>query len=127
MANMSKANLKMLTTIELLTEKNKTASLTSHELVRLINAKLNVENKTLSGVFKNVCVSPSGDIKELVALMCNGVIPTFSTFKVEMLRKDPDRDFFSNYDGLLTLSRLSKSALLADKIAKQGGTVPPKA
>jgi hypothetical protein len=40
-----------------------------------------------------------------------------------MLEKDASRIHFSNYSGLLAAARLSKSAQLATKVAKQGGTV----
>ena len=123
MSNLSKATVKMLQTIESLTSKAKSQDLTNHELVRLINARLNVANKTLSGVHKSVCVNPDAETLSLVQLMCGGVIPTFETFKSEMLKKDSTKEFFSKYDGLLALSRLSKSAQLATKVAKQGGTV----
>ena len=119
----SKSAAKMLLTIETLTAKSKNEPLTSNELVRLINAKLNVENKTLSGVYKNLFVTPSTDILELVTLMCGSVIPTFATFKTVMLEKDTTRMFFSNYSGLLAAARLSKSAQLAAKVAKQGGKI----
>lgn len=119
----SKAATKMMTTIETLTAKSQTTPLTSHELVRLINARLNVENKTLSGVYKNLFTSPSSDILDLVQLMCGGVVPTFETFKRVMLEKDPNRVHFSNYSGLLAAARLSKSAQAATKVAKQGGTI----
>lgn len=123
----SKSAAKLLLTIETLTAKSKETPLTSHELVRLINAKLNVENKTLSGVYKNLFVNPSNDIADLVSIMCANVKPTFETFKTEMLAKDKERVFFSNYSGLLAAARLSKSALQADKVAKQGGTIGAKA
>jgi hypothetical protein len=123
MSTLSKATVKMLETISTLTEKAKTSDLTNHELVRLINAKLNVSDKTLSGVFKNVCEKPDAETLSLVQLMCGGVIPTFETFKTEMLKKDAARVYFSKYDGLLALSRLSKSAKLATKVAKQGGII----
>lgn len=119
----SKAAAKMMATIETLTAKSKTTPLTANELVRLINAKLNVENKTLSGVYKNLFLTPSGDILELVQLMCGGVVPTFETFKKVMLEKDATRVHFSNYSGLLAAARLSKSAQAATKVAKQGGTI----
>ena len=120
---LSKAQSKLVATIETLTKKNETTPLTSHELVRLINAKLNVENKTLSGVYKNLFVNPSSDVMDLVKLMCGGVVPTFETFKTAMLEKDATKVYFSNYSGLLSAARLSKSALAADKVAKQGGTI----
>ena len=124
MANqISKAAAKMMATIETLSEKSKTTPLTSNELVRLINARLNVENKTLSGVYKNLFISPSNDILDLVQLMCGGVVPTFETFKTAMLEKDATRVHFSNYSGLLAAARLSKSAQAAAKVAKQGGTI----
>ena len=113
----------MMLTIETLTTKSQSTPLTSNELVRLINAKLNVENKTLSGVYNNLFVRPSADILELVILMCGSVIPTFATFKAAMLEKDASRIHFSNYSGLLAAARLSKSAQLATKVAKQGGTI----
>ena len=119
----SKAAAKMMATIETLTAKSQTTPLTSNELVRLINAKLNVENKTLSGVYKNLFISPSNDILDLVQLMCGGVVPTFETFKKVMLEKDATRVHFSNYSGLLAAARLSKSAQAATKVAKQGGTI----
>lgn len=119
----SKAAAKMLNTIETLTAKSKTTPLSSNELVRLINARLNVENKTLSGVYKNLFISPSNDILDLVQLMCGGAIPTFETFKKTMLEKDATRVHFSNYSGLLAAARLSKSAQAAAKVAKQGGTI----
>lgn len=119
----SKSAAKMMLTIETLTTKSQSTPLTSNELVRLINAKLNVENKTLSGVYNNLFIRPSADILELVTLMCGSVIPTFATFKAAMLEKDASRIHFSNYSGLLAAARLSKSAQLATKVAKQGGTV----
>ena len=120
---LSKAQAKLIATIESLTAKNVTTPLTSHELVRLINAKLNVENKTLSGVYKNLFVNPSNDVMDLVKLMCGGVVPTFETFKIVMLEKDAAKLYFSNYSGLLAAAKLSKSAQLATKVAKQGGTI----
>ena len=119
----SKAAAKMMATIETLTAKSQNTPLTANELVRLINAKLNVENKTLSGVYNNLFISPSNDILDLVQLMCGGVVPTFETFKNVMLEKDSTRIHFSNYSGLLAAARLSKSAQAATKVAKQGGTI----
>lgn len=119
----SKAAAKMMATIETLTAKSQNTPLTANELVRLINAKLNVENKTLSGVYKNLFIAPSNDILDLVQLMCGGVVPTFETFKKVMLEKDAARVHFSNYSGLLAAARLSKSAQAATKVAKQGGTI----
>lgn len=119
----SKAAAKMMATIETLTAKSQSTPLTANELVRLINAMLNVENKTLSGVYKNLFIAPSNDILHLVQLMCGGVVPTFETFKKVMLEKDAARVHFSNYSGLLAAARLSKSAQAASKVAKQGGTI----
>lgn len=129
MMTLSKTAVKLLTTINTLTTKSTTTPLTVNELVRLINARLQVENKSLSGVYKNLFINPSGEIQELVTLMCGNVVPTFETFKSEMLSKDLERLFFSNYSGLLAAARLSKSAQIATKVAKQGGTVTkaPKA
>lgn len=123
MTTLSKAAVKLQSTIETLTAKNVNTPLTVHELVRLINAKLQIENKSLSGVYKNLFVNPSKDIEDLVLLMCGKVIPTFETFKSEMLSKDSERVFFSNYSGLLAAARLSKSAQIATKVAKQGGII----
>lgn len=123
MMTLSKAAVKLLTTINTLTTKSTTTPLTVNELVRLINARLQVENKSLSGVYKNLFINPTGEIQELVTLMCGSVVPTFETFKSEMLTKDKERQFFSNYSGLLAAARLSKSAQIATKVAKQGGTV----
>lgn len=123
MMKLSKAATKYAATIQTLTAKSTTTPLTVNELVRLINARLQIENKTLSGVYKALFVVPSKDIEELVVLMCGGVIPTFETFKTEMLAKDAERFLFSNYAGLLAAARLSKSAQLATKVAKQGGEI----
>lgn len=123
MSTFSKATQKLMLTIETLTSKAKNEPLTQNELVRLINARLNVENKTLSGVYSNVVTKPSNEIKDLLQIMCGNVVPTFETFKEEMLKKDASRIHFSNYSGLLALARLSKSAQIATKVARQGGTV----
>jgi hypothetical protein len=52
--------------------------------------------------------------------MCGGVIPSFKTFKDNV---DLSKKFFSNWDGIKAGAKLSNSAQLATKVAKQGGTI----
>lgn len=112
----SKGYQKLLDTVTKLESKD---ILTSHETARLINAKLKIEDKSISKVYKMIFEYASNDVQTLVDKMFPKSRPTFKTFK----DKVKDKPYYSVYDGLLACSKLSKGAQLADKVKKQGGAI----
>jgi len=113
----SKMQIKLELTIKSLTEKE---NKTTNDLVRLTNAKLKLEDKSLSKVYKNLTKNVSEDLKPLInQILGKAKMPTFEEFSKEM----PKKASYSNYSGLQCLARFNKAAKLATKVEKQGGTM----
>ena len=113
--------IKLESTIESLTKKE---NKTTQDLVRLTNAKMKVEDKSLSKVYKNLTKNVSEELKPLISqILGNAKMPNFEEFKKEM----PEKHSYSNYSGLQCLARFNKAAKLATKVEKQGGQILKKA
>ena len=109
----SKSQIKLELTIETLAAKK---DKTTNELVRLVNAKMKLENKSLSKVYKNLTKDVSSDIAEMIKdILGKAKFPTFKDFCSEMKEKPS----YSNYDGLLCLGRFNKIARTNAKLKKQ--------
>ena len=115
----SKAIQKKLDRIEQLSAKD---DLTTWELNQLAYNKLQLENKSASKVYKMLFEYPSDDIKEILSKALGTVQPTFATWTSNL----KDKEFYSLWDGVLAVNKLSKSAQIASKVARQGGKVEPK-
>ena len=115
----SKAIQKRMKRVETLSAKE---TLTTWELNQLAYNKLQLENKSASKVYKMLFEYPSDDIKDILTKALGTVTPTFATWKNEL----KDKAHYSLWDGILAVNKLSKSAQLATKVAKQGGKIEPK-
>lgn len=119
----SKAIVKAEETIKTLSAKK---TKTSFEYQRLINASLKIEDKSLSKVYALVTKHSSTTVKGLVKEMLGTKLPTFATFREAVVKKYPQRQYFSVWQALGVLKGFSQSAKVADKVAKQGGKIEPK-
>ncbi len=109
----SKGQIKLELSIATLTAKK---DKTTHELIRLVNAKLKLENKSLSKVYKNLSKDVTTELAELINdILGKAKLPSFKEFCEEMKEKAT----YSNYDGLLCLGRFNKIALTNAKLVKQ--------
>lgn len=109
----SKSQIKLELTIETLTAKK---DKTTNDLVRLVNAKMKLENKSLSKVYKNLTKDVTPEIAEMIAdILGKAKFPTFKEFCEEIKEKAS----YSNYDGLLCLGRFNKIARTNEKLKKQ--------
>lgn len=113
----SQIQVKLELTIETLSNKE---NKTTNDLVRLTNAKLKLEDKSLSKVYKNLTKNVSEELKPLIKqILGKAKMPTFEEFKNEM----PEKYSYSNFSGLQCLARFNKSAMQAAKVEQQGGTI----
>lgn len=110
----SKSYAKTLSTIEALIAKE---SKNSFDFVRLANAEYKVESKTASNVYK--VVTASAHLQEILG---KSEVPTFKEFVAKL----PAKQFYSTYDGFLTLRKFNKSEAQKRKAAKQDKNVAAK-
>lgn len=116
----SKAITDKINAINKLTEKSKTETLTTFELKRLVNAKMHLENKSLSKIYKDLSRSnkdknEKDEIKSLINQMLGkNKFPTFNEFKEEA-----KGTYFSTWKGLTILCEFNLNAKRKTKVAKQ--------
>lgn len=113
--------IKLQKTIDTLTAKG-IDNLSGYELQRLTNATMKIENRTLSKVYKDL-KNASPEIRPLVVALVGKQFPSFKTFAAQAKEKP----YFSIWDGLSMLRKLSPTAKLAAKVKKQGGKMTKKA
>ena len=117
----SKAITKKIEAINKLTDKSKTETLTTFELKRLVNAKLHLENKSLSKIYKEL-QKPSSEIKPLITQMLGkNKFPTFNEFK-----EKAKGTYFSTWKGLTILCEFNLNAKRKTKVAKQNKAIAKK-
>lgn len=117
----SKAITKKIDAINKLQEKAKTETLTTYELKRLVNAKMYIENKSLSKVYKEL-QKPSAEIKPLITQMLgNNKFPTFAQFA-----EKSKGTYFSTWKGLTILCEFNLNAKRKTKVAKQNKVIAKK-
>ena len=117
----SKAITSKITAIKKLEEKSKKETLTTYELKRLVNAKLYIENKSLSKVYKEL-QKPSEEIKPLIAQMLGkNKFPTFAEFA-----EKANGTYFSTWKGLTILCKFNLNAERKTKVARQNKATAKK-
>lgn len=117
----SKAITKKIEAINKLQEKAKKETLTTYELKRLVNAKLYIENKSLSKVYKEL-QKPSEEIKPLIAQMLGkNKFPTFAEFA-----EKANGTYFSTWKGLTILCKFNLNAERKTKVARQNKAIAKK-
>lgn len=118
--NKSKALVRLeLKIAELESKENKT----TNDFVLLANAKLKIENKSLSKVYKNVTSHVSKELQPLINdILGNSLVPTFEQFKEKMTVKQS----YSNYDALRCLAKFNKKAIINTKLEKQNKEISKK-
>ena len=123
----SKAITKKIEAINKLTDKSKTETLTTYELKRLVNAKMHLENKSLSKIYKDLSRSNKSkddkdEIKPLIAQMLGkNKFPTFNEF-----REKAKGTYFSTWKGLGILCEFNLNAKRKTKVAKQNKVIAKK-
>ena len=119
----SKATAKKLEAIQKLEAKAKSERLTMYELKRLINAKMHIENKSLSKIHREL-QKPSKELKPLITEMLGkNKFPTFNEFKEKAKNKG---QYFSTWKGLTILCEFNKSAKLGSKLERQNKAIAKK-
>ena len=119
----SKATAKKLEAIRNLEAKAKSERLTMYELKRLINAKMHIENKSLSKIHREL-QKPSKELKPLISEMLGkNKFPTFNEFKEKAKNKG---QYFSTWKGLTILCEFNKSAKLGSKLERQNKAIAKK-
>ena len=94
---------------------------TSFEEVKLVNARLKLEDKSLSKLWKTLKRELSQkEVKNISDLDTFPALKDFRQFAKE------GKEFFSLWDGLLMLKKFNKKAKLVKRVKKQGGTITPK-
>jgi hypothetical protein len=117
----SKAVTKKIEAINKLQDKAKNETLTTYELKRLINAKMYIDNKSLSKVYKEL-QSPSNEIKPLVTQMIGKYkFPTFKEFSSKT-----NGTYFSTWKGLTILCEFNLNAKRKTKLANQNKAIAKK-
>ena len=117
----SQAITKKIEAINKLTEKSKTETLTTYELKRLVNAKMHLENKSLSKIYKEL-QKPSSDIKVLITQMLGKYdFPTFSEFK-----EKAQGTYFSTWKGLTILLEFNLNVKRKTKVENQNKAIAKK-
>lgn len=117
----SKAITKKIEAVNKLTEKSKNETLTTYELKRLVNAKMHLENKSLSKIYKEL-QKPSTEIKPLITQMLGkNKFPTFTEFK-----EKAKGTYFSTWKGLTILCEFNLNAKRKTKVAKQNKVIAKK-
>jgi uncharacterized protein YnzC (UPF0291/DUF896 family) len=117
----SKAITKKIEAINKLTDKSKSETLTTYELKRLVNAKMHLENKSLSKIYKEL-QKPSSEIKPLIAQMLGkNKFPTFVEFK-----EKAKGTYFSTWKGLTILCEFNLNAKRKTKVEKQNKEIAKK-
>ena len=118
---MSKKIEKLHAKVAKLSEKE---NLTAWEKLNLVYAKLQLEDKSASKLYKNLFENPSEEIKNALIEAIGNFKPDFKAFS-EKLSKD--KTYYSTWDGILACQKFNKAAILAAKaaakVAKQGGTI----
>lgn len=118
---MSKKIQKLQTKVATLSAK---ANLTSWDKLNLVYAKLQLEDKSASKLYKNLFEHPSPEIKDALIDAIGNFKPDFRAFSDKLPK---DKTYFSTWDGILACQKFNKAALLAAKaaakVAKQGGTI----
>jgi hypothetical protein len=117
---MSKKIAKLQDKVQKLSNKE---TLTSWEKLNLVYAKLQLEDKSASKVYKNLFLNPSDELKAALVDAIGNFTPDFKTFSDKL----PEKEFYSLWDGILACQKFNKAALLAAKAAakvkKQGGEI----
>ncbi len=102
---------------------------TTQQLVYLLNAKLKIVDKSITKVYSMLTGSKSDkDLQPLITkILGKAKFPDFKTF-VGLITNDNKKEklFWSIYEGIQCLAKLNRSAALATKVAKQGGTIIAK-
>jgi hypothetical protein len=119
---MSKKIQKLNAKIAAITAKGASAS--SWEKLNLFYAKMQIENKSASGIYKALFEKASPELSELLRESMGGNYkPEFKTFLAALKPKE----YYSLWDGVLACQSFNKAAInaakLAAKVAKQGGTM----
>lgn len=117
----SKAISSKLDAIKKLETKAKKESLTTYEIKRLVNAKMYLENKSLSKVYKELS-NPNEEIKPLIDKMLGkSKFPTFAQFKAKA-----NGQYFSTWKGLTILCKFNLIANTKTKLEKQNKEIAKK-
>ena len=117
----SKTITKKIDAINKLTEKSKKETLTTYELKRLVNAKMHLENKSLSKIYKEL-QKPSAEIKVLITQMLGkNKFPTFNEF-----REKAKGTYFSTWKGLSILCEFNLNAKRKTKVNTQNKNIAKK-
>ena len=117
----SKTITQKIEAINNLTEKAKNETLTTYELKRLVNAKMHLENKSLSKIYKEL-EKPSSEIKPLITQMLGkNKFPTFSEFK-----EKAKGQYFSTWKGLTILCEFNLSVKRQTKVVRQNKEIAKK-
>ena len=117
----SQAITDKINAINKLQEKAKTKTLTTYELKRLVNAKMYLENKSLSKVYKELS-NPNEEIKPLIDKMLgNNKFPTFAEFA-----EKSKGTYFSTWKGLTILCKFNIKAQTQDKLERQNKEIAKK-
>lgn len=117
----SKAISSKLDAIKKLETKAKKESLTTFELKRLVNAKMYLENKSLSKVYKELS-NPNDEIKPLIDKMLGkSKFPTFAQFKAKA-----KGEYFSTWKGLTILCKFNLIANTKTKLERQNKAIAKK-
>lgn len=117
----SKAITEKIEAINKLTEKSKSETLTTYELKRLVNAKMHLENKSLSKIYKEL-QKPSTEIKVLITQMLGKYdFPTFSEFK-----EKATGTYFSTWKGLTILLEFNLNVKRKTKVENQNKAIAKK-
>jgi hypothetical protein len=123
----SKTITQKIEAINNLTEKAKKETLTTYELKRLINAKMYLENKSLSKVYKELSRSNKNkdeqdEIKPLITQMLGkNKFPTFAEFA-----EKSTGNYFSTWTGLTILCKFNLNAKRKTKVARQNKEIAKK-
>lgn len=123
----SKAITKKIEAINKLQEKAKNETLTTYELKRLVNAKMYLENKSLSKVYKELSRANKGkneqdEIKPLITQMLGkNKFPTFAEFA-----EKANGTYFSTWKGLTILCKFNLNAERKTKVARQNKAIAKK-
>ena len=123
----SQAITDKINAINKLEQKAKTKTLTTYELKRLVNAKMYLENKSLSKVYKELSRSnknenQNDEIKPLINQMLgNNKFPTFAEFA-----EKSQGTYFSTWKGLTILCKFNIKAQTQDKLERQNKAIAKK-
>tara|TARA_R110000803_G_scaffold155629_1_gene220248 strand:- start:1759 stop:2145 length:387 start_codon:yes stop_codon:yes gene_type:complete len=117
----SKTITKKIDAINKLTEKSKKETLTTYELKRLVNAKMFIENKSISKIYKEL-QKPSDEIKVLITQMLGkNKFPNFKEFA-----EKSKGTYFSTWKGLSILCEFNLNAKRKTKVNTQNKNIAKK-